>query len=60
MKPLYAMPKPLPKITPWERMKLFFAKPFYGFDFGGDGQSTIVKAKKVNGKVYIVEVLHYD
>lgn len=45
------------KPTLWERIMLWFAKPYYGVDLGcGKDKSVEVKCKKFRGKIYILEV----
>lgn len=38
----------------WEKILLWFRKPYYGYDYGFGDKSVVVVAKKMFGKIYIV------
>lgn len=37
----------------WTRVRLFFKRPIYGFDFGHGDYTSLVEMKVLNGKTYV-------
>jgi hypothetical protein len=44
----------------WERILLWFRKPYFGYDYGYHDESVVVIAKKLFGKIYIIGEHHID
>ena len=44
----------------WERILLWFKKPYYGYDYGYHDESVVVIVKKMFRKIYIIDEQHID